>query len=377
MKEYILEELCDIYQPKNITSLEMIYDGEYPVFGANGIIGKYNKYNHEESEVAVTCRGATCGTVNYTLPKSWITGNAMVITPKNNNNVLKKYLYYFFKYTDLSKVITGTAQPQITRTNLKSIKVPLYDRAKQEKIISELDNIEKLIQNRKDSISKLNNLIESKIDDVIRCVKDVKTVKLGEITTKITKGMTPTTLGFKYTETGINFIKVESITLDGNFIPEKFAYINEECNSALKRSQLNENDVLFSIAGAIGRTAVVTKDILPANTNQALAIISINDNYNPKFIKSLLASSYCKKQYTSKMRGVAQTNLSLKDVSEIEIIDLNILEQNKIQDEIEEIERIKKVAENQEKVLENLLYSIMNKYFKSKVLIYGEDSKGQ
>jgi len=43
-----LEEVCEMYQPKTISSKEMVDDGAYPVFGANGIIGKYDQYNHEE-----------------------------------------------------------------------------------------------------------------------------------------------------------------------------------------------------------------------------------------------------------------------------------------------------------------------------------------
>lgn len=99
--------------------------------------------------------------------------------------------------------------------------------------------------------------------------------RLGDVATVITKGTTPTSLGFDFVPEGINFIKIESIAEDGSFIPSKFGHIDSKCNNALKRSQLEENDILFSIAGAIGRTAIVKKEILPANTNQALAIIRI------------------------------------------------------------------------------------------------------
>ena len=67
-----LGNVCEIYQPKTISKKQMILDGDYPVFGANGIIGKYDKYNHEEPQLLITCRGATCGSVNVSVPKSWI-----------------------------------------------------------------------------------------------------------------------------------------------------------------------------------------------------------------------------------------------------------------------------------------------------------------
>jgi restriction endonuclease S subunit len=67
-----LGDVCELYQPKTISSKEMVDDGDYPVFGANGIIGKYDKYNHEEPQLLITCRGATCGSINISEPKSWI-----------------------------------------------------------------------------------------------------------------------------------------------------------------------------------------------------------------------------------------------------------------------------------------------------------------
>ena len=69
--ETTLGEACELYQPQTISSAELVEDGSYPVYGANGIIGRYDKFNHEESQLLVTCRGATCGTVNITQPYAW------------------------------------------------------------------------------------------------------------------------------------------------------------------------------------------------------------------------------------------------------------------------------------------------------------------
>ena len=87
-------------------------------------------------------------------------------------------------------------------------------------------------------------------------------VRLGDIAEVITKGTTPTSLGYEFKESGINFIKIESITESGCFISDKFAHISSECHYALKRSQLKKNDVLFSIAGAIGRVGIVNDSIM-------------------------------------------------------------------------------------------------------------------
>jgi type I restriction enzyme S subunit len=113
-------DICDVYQPKTISTKELIPDGEFPVYGANGQIGFYDKFNHEESEVTVTCRGATCGTVNVIPAMSWITGNAMVFRPKDSR-LQKGFLEYVLRGMDWTPVITGTAQPQITRTSIQEV----------------------------------------------------------------------------------------------------------------------------------------------------------------------------------------------------------------------------------------------------------------
>jgi len=107
-----------MYQPKTISTKEMVEDGEYPVYGANGVIGRYDQFNHEDSQLLITCRGATCGSVNVSEPYSWITGNAMVVRPKDASINLKFLEYLFRGGIDIAKAITGAAQPQITRTNL-------------------------------------------------------------------------------------------------------------------------------------------------------------------------------------------------------------------------------------------------------------------
>ena len=147
-----------------------------------------------------------------------------------------------------------------------------------------------------------------------------KQVQLSEIAELITKGTTPTTIGFDFQDKGVNFLRIECFSESGNLIRDKLGHISEECHAKLKRSQLEDGDILFSIEGAIGRVAIVTKEMLPANTNQALAIIRINrkDVFLP-YIKLILTSPIVRTQFERKKQGVAQLNISLKDLNELEI----------------------------------------------------------
>jgi type I restriction enzyme S subunit len=145
--------------------------------------------------------------------------------------------------------------------------------------------------------------------------KNWKLVRLGEVSTLITKGSTPTSYGHSFVQHGINFVKVEAIK-EGLLLPENItSHINSETHEFLKRSQLKSGDLLFSIAGSIGTCAVVTGQILPANTNQALAIIR---GANLAF--SLGYLSYSSRSdllglTVAKARGGAMNNISLEDVS--------------------------------------------------------------
>lgn len=172
-----------------------------------------------------------------------------------------------------------------------------------------------------------------------------------DISERITKGTTPTTVGYGFEDEGVNFIKIEAITDDGQYIKEKFVHISLECNENLQRSKLKENDVLFSIAGALGRVAIVTKDILPANTNQALSIITpITSKIYPQYLFSMLRSSQIIDEIMNLKVGAAQFNLSLQQVGELQIPLPPLSMQEEI---VAEIEGYQKIIDGARQVVEN------------------------
>jgi type I restriction enzyme S subunit len=154
-----LGELCEIYQPKTISTRELIENGMHLVYGANGVIGRYDKFNHEFEEVLVTCRGATCGTVNVSVPKSWINGNAMVVQPKSNG-LSKDYLAMILRGIDYASVITGTAQPQITRQPLSKISIFVPSVAEQKQIVAKVDELMALCDQLEVKLNVRNQVAE-------------------------------------------------------------------------------------------------------------------------------------------------------------------------------------------------------------------------
>ena len=141
-----LSEIAQIYQPQTISLSELTKEG-YLVYGANGVIGKYKEYNHQTEQICITCRGNTCGVVNYTQPKSWITGNAMVInTDDFKEKVFKRYLYHYLSTYNFNSIISGSGQPQIVRSPLEKLKVKLPAILKQEQIATYLDKLQNQIE---------------------------------------------------------------------------------------------------------------------------------------------------------------------------------------------------------------------------------------
>ena len=151
--------------------------------------------------------------------------------------------------------------------------------------------------------------------------------ELGKLSSLITKGTSPLDTNGDRT---VNFVKIENISALSGEINTSTKITLKEHEGYLKRSQLHEDDVLFSIAGTLGRVSVVNKDILPANTNQALAIIRFkkgNIKYVTTFLKGKAISEYLKKNPTVG----AQPNLSLEQVGSLDIsLPLNEEEQTQI-----------------------------------------------
>ena len=160
--------------------------------------------------------------------------------------------------------------------------------------------------------------------------------KLGELATLITKGTTP----LDKSNTGVvNFVKIESIDeSSGNItITQKISL--DEHNGYLRRSQLKENDILFSIAGTLGRVTSIKKSILPANTNQALSIIRLKDgylDYVKTYLKGKAVTDFIKENPTIG----AQPNLSLDQVTNLEITIPSVSEQIQIGVFFEQLENL-------------------------------------
>jgi len=156
-------KLVEVTSPKQwptITQQQLTKSG-FPVFGANGRIGFYSDFNHEEPTVLITCRGATCGTINVSEPKSYVTGNAMALDEPNFDLLNLQYLEWVLRVRGAQDTITGTAQPQITRQSLVRVTFPVAPLPLQTEFSQRVTEIRELEADQTASRRRLDDLFQS------------------------------------------------------------------------------------------------------------------------------------------------------------------------------------------------------------------------
>ncbi|WP_161567064.1 restriction endonuclease subunit S [Leeuwenhoekiella aestuarii] len=369
MENYNLFDISTPKQWKTISSKNLKEDGEYPVYGANGIIGYYDKYNHEEETVLITCRGATCGSVNLSKPFSYINGNAMAIDNVDNSKINTKYLFYFFKQYNFNNVITGTAQPQITRTSLKNVTVIIPDLQTQNKIVALLDRANALVKQRLESIDLLNELLRARFlemfgDLVIENYEKFKQLsEIASITSGITKGRKTK----QEIIANIPYLRVANAQ-DGYFNLEEIKTINVTKNE-IERYSLHKLDILITEGGdpdKLGRGAVWEE----ANSNfifqNHLYRIRINDleEYSAFWLSYLISSYYGKYYFLKEAKqtsGIATVNKT--QVSKFPVPNIPTTKQFEFESFYHKIQTQKESLNQSKTELEQLYNSLLQRAF--------------
>lgn len=178
-------------------------------------------------------------------------------------------------------------------------------------------------------------------------------IKLGTISSIISKGTTPKGGKTAYVDEGIDFLRVENINDDGTICHDDMMHVTEETHTGfLKRSILEENDILVSIAGTLGKTAIVKNDDLPLNTNQAVAFVRLKDNgeVSREYIRYAIDTPVIQNMLLSKTKVTAIPNLTLEIISECLIPFPPLAEQQRIVEQIESL--FSKLDEAKEKAQE-------------------------
>lgn len=335
------------------------HPGSYPVYSSsilrNGHIGSYGKYDFDEELVTWSVDG---GGNFFHRPrhKFSITNVSGYLKIRDDKKYNYKYLYYMLSHQHgrLQFDYTLKAHPSVIKTVYV---IPRLSLAEQRRIAAILDTLDRTIEGTQRVIEKLQATRQGLLHDLLtrgldengglrdpeRNPEQFKETELGrvpvgwevqrltDVAQRITKGTTPTTYGRDYVNSGINFIRIENLTKGGHVDLAEVFYIDEHTNRFLRRSQLQAGDLLISIAGSIGRTAVVNASVIPANTNQAVAIVRLHQGrVNAHFLRMYLATPQGQKALLGSSVQLAQANLNLEQVG-LTVIPLPpLVEQNRV-----------------------------------------------
>ena len=161
---------------------------------------------------------------------------------------------------------------------------------------------------------------------------DWKIKTIGEITSKVGSGSTPSGGAQIYTNSGIPFIRSQNINND-QLIFDDATYIPQLVHEKMQGSAVQANDVLLNITGAsIGRSCVVPSNFVEGNVNQHVSIIRFINGYVPHFYQKYLSSSRGQKHISSLQVGSGREGLNFQAIRTIAIPSPEINEQQKIAD---------------------------------------------
>ena len=296
------------------------------------------------------------------------------LDPHKINPQYVKYYCQSKDYKDwINSFNTGSTRGNINAQTLAKMPIPFLEREKQDALVSILSVLDRKIANNE----KINNNLEQQAKSIFKSwfvdfdpfggeqPSDMQLIPLKDLCKVITKGTTPTTLGKPFTSSGINFIKAESILNNHSIDNGKFAYIDEETNMMLKRSIITANDIVFTIAGTLGRFALVDESILPANTNQAVAIIRPDTNkITPSYLYSFFIGNWHNDYYSKRVQQAVQANLSLTTIKSLPIPVMNENEMSKYNELVSPLFALMKSNEAENRTLaqirDNLLPKLMS-----------------
>jgi len=277
-----LKELCAMVYGKGLLTKFLTENG-YPVFGANGIIGKYSSFMYDTPQVIISCRGAASGVIHKTVPNSFVTSNSIVLTLKSNEIDLD-YFKNALSSADKSKIVTGSAQPQITIENLNDFEIPIAPLSEQHRIVAKLDALMQKVESNKQRLDKLPKLLKRFRQSVLaaavsgRLTEDWRIqkktnvnnyfpiswrlVKIDKLVNSTKKDLRTGPFGSalkkqEHQNSGIPVWGIESIGINGSFTGYNKIFVTEEKAKELKSFEVKGGNIIISRSGTVGEICIL------------------------------------------------------------------------------------------------------------------------
>ena len=359
--------LCEISNPKQwkTISTDMLKDEGYPVYGANGIIGYYSEYNHEEKTLLITCRGATCGSLNICEPYSYVNGNAMAL-----DNLIEEidihYLYYYLLNRGLNDTITGTAQPQIVRQSLQKVVIKYPELEVQYQIVNKLNQVTNLVNKRKKQLKKLDELVKSRFVEMFG--DPVANEKEWDTKTLLEMGSCKNGMNFHYEDAGVKInclgvgdFKDYSIILDTSTLPT--VSLNKMPSDDY---MLRDNDIVFVRSNGnkalVGRSVAVYPGKVPTTfSGFCIRYRKTEKTVNVAYLLRVLKTESVRQKMVGRGANIQNLNQQILGTLIIPVPPIEL--QNQFADFVKQVDKSKFEIKQSLEKLELLKKALMQKYF--------------
>ena len=364
---------------KNLTS-----DG-YHVYGANGIIGHFISYTHEVPTLMITCRGASCGNIHKSLPKSYINGNAMALDDLSRF-INIDYLYFFLKSADFKSVISGSAQPQITQEGLQNLNVVVAPLNEQIGIANKLDSLLAKVDATQIRLERIPTLLKRFRQSVLAVATSGKLTKkwregtdfklqiktLGDTGTVVKTGPFGSALHKRdYVAGGIPIINPMHIN-HGKLMPSNSMTISTEKYLELSAWHLREGDVIVGRRGEMGRAAVVADGKTKMLCGTGSMILRVDDTALPKYLELILRSPTSVEYFIAASVGSTMVNLNQGVIKNLKVHFPPLQEQKEIVSRVESLFSVAESVEKQyteaKKRTDRLTQSLLAKAFRGELV---------
>ena len=358
-----LHEVCQPKQWKTITIAEMTDTG-FPVYGANGVIGRYHSFNHAEPTILIGCRGS-CGAVNVCEPYSWVTGNAMALDDLDTSVVNVDFMVHALKAHGLRDAITGTSQPQITQTSLRRICLPLPPIEEQRRLAIVLNAADSLRATRLDVLAKLDFLTDVVFVDMFgdpMSGNRYSRAPIGSVA-EIVTGNTPSRSIVENYGDHIEWLKSGNILKSGE-ITRAAEYLSKS-GRAKGREAPAGSTLVVCIAGSpqsIGRAGFLDR---PASFNQQINAVLPGPSILPEFVFQQLkvGQRLVQRASTNSMKGM----VSKSALAAVEILIPPIEAQREFVESVEETWRVRDAASESLLATDALLASLQQRAFRGEL----------
>jgi len=236
-----------------------------------------------------------------------------VLRPKIDADV--KYLYHYLRQLRLTEGGYDRHFKYLKRTEIVLPTLP-----EQRRIAALLDQAEALRGKRLTALAQLDTLTQSIFLDMFGTEVETKPeVRLESIASLITKGTTPTSVGYAFADRGVPFVRVQNLVSGVVDWEGDILFIDSETHKALSRSHIHDGDVLVSIAGTIGRVAIVPSRAPELNCNQAVAVIRSSERAIPEFLAHWLQGKGAQRQMLGAQVTGTISNLSLTQLRDLRL----------------------------------------------------------